>query len=78
MWRGKQLKIIEAVPLPGESKLTAGQVVPLDEGEAAFGISAGKGILGVQSLQLEGKRVMSAAEFLRGQREFIGTVLIVD
>jgi len=77
-WRGKQLKIIEALPLPGKSSLTAGQVVALDKEDAAFGIGTGDGILGVQRLQMEGKRAVSAAEFLRGQREFMGAVLIAD
>jgi len=78
-WQGRQLKIIEAVPLPQERTLDAGQVVVLTpisgESEAAFGVSTGDGILGVSRVQLEGKRAMSAAEFLRGQRQFIGAIL---
>jgi len=74
-WRGRRLEIIEAVPLPGEGVLEAGQVVALGREGAAFGVCAGDGILGVVRVQLEGKRAMSAAEFLRGQRQFIGAVL---
>jgi len=77
-WRGRQLKIIEAVPLPAEKTPEVGQVVALTaslEVKAAFGVSTGEGILGVLKVQLEGKRVMSAAEFLRGQRQFIGAIL---
>jgi len=78
-WRGKQLKIIEAVPLPGERTLEVGQVVALTpatgSSEAAFGVYTGDGILGVCQVQLEGRRAMSAAEFLRGQRQFIGTFI---
>jgi len=77
-WQGRQLKIIEAVPLPAERPLGVGQVVALTsatEARAAFGVSTGEGILGVLKVQLEGKRVMSAVEFLRGQRRFIGAVL---
>ena len=76
-WRGRQLKIIEAVPLSGERTLEVGQVIaltPAKEG-AAFGVYTGDGVLGVSRVQLEGKRAMSAAEFLRGQREFIGVIL---
>jgi methionyl-tRNA formyltransferase len=73
-WRGKQLKIIEALPLPVEGVLEAGRVLAL-KSKAAFGVSTGDGILGVIKVQLEGKRAMSAAEFLRGQRQFIGVVL---
>jgi methionyl-tRNA formyltransferase len=74
-WRGKQLKIIEAVPVPESGSLKAGQVVALDERGSEFGVSTGAGILGVLKVQLEGKRAMSAAEFLRGQRDFIGALL---
>ena len=78
-WQGRQLKIIEAVPLPAEAALEVGQVValaPATESEAAFGVSTGDGILGVLKVQLEGKRAMSAAEFLRGQRQFIGAKVV--
>ncbi|MFC1980726.1 methionyl-tRNA formyltransferase [Chloroflexota bacterium] len=74
-WQGRQLKIIEAVPLREEGTYEAGRVAALRREGAAFGISTGDGILGVLQVQLEGKRVMPAAEFLRGQREFIGAIL---
>ena len=73
-WQGKQLEIIEAVPLGGEGASKIGQVVPLKE-EAAFGINTGDGILGVLKVQMEGKRAMPAADFLRGQRQLIGAIL---
>lgn len=74
-WQGRQLKIIEAVPLPGEGSPEAGRVVALNEKGAAFGVGTGDGVLGVLWVQLEGKRAMPAAEFLRGQRQLIGAVL---
>jgi len=77
-WQGRQLKIIEAVPLPAERALEIGQAVALTSAmqlKAAFGISTGDGILGILKVQLEGKRAMSATEFLRGQRQFIGAIL---
>ena len=78
-WRGRRLEIIEAVPLPEEGTLEVGQVVALtpttEMSKAAFGVCTGDGILGVLRVQLEGKRAMSAAEFLRGQRQFIGAIL---
>ncbi len=74
-WRGRQLKIIEVVPLPGERTFNVGQVVATESSEAAFGVHTGDGTLGVCQVQLEGKRAMSAAEFLRGQRQFIGVIL---
>ncbi|GAH93354.1 unnamed protein product, partial [marine sediment metagenome] len=44
----------------------------MEGAEAVFGIGTGGGILGVLKVQLEGKKTMSATEFLRGQRQFIG------
>jgi methionyl-tRNA formyltransferase len=72
-WQGKQLKIIEAVPLEGQSG-TPGRVVTL-AGDVAFGVETVAGILGVVRVQMEGKRVMMAGEFLRGQRQLPGAVL---
>ena len=81
-WRGKKLDIIEAVPLTGPShsgRTKSGEVVALTSvakgSTAAFGVNTGDGVLGVSRVQLEGKRALSAAEFLRGQREFIGALL---
>ena len=78
-WQGRQLKLIEAVPLPGEATLEVGQVVALTpatkESKVAFGVNTGDGVLGVLRVQLEGRQAMSAGEFLRGQRQFIGAIL---
>jgi len=78
-WQGKVLKIIEAVPLPAVEPAEAGQVIALPVSQkkmgAAFGVNTGDGVLGILKVQLEGKRVMSSAEFLPGQRQFIGAVL---
>jgi methionyl-tRNA formyltransferase len=75
LWQGRQLKILEAVPLAGEGPLEVGRVIALNQGEAAFGVNTGDGILGILRVQLEGKRALSGAEFLRGQRQFIGAIL---
>jgi len=72
-WQGKQLKIIEAYPLEGQVD-APGRVVSL-AGEVAFGVETGSGRLGVLRVQLEGKRVMTGGEFLRGQRQLIGSIL---
>ncbi|MDO8568517.1 MAG: methionyl-tRNA formyltransferase [Dehalococcoidales bacterium] len=74
-WKGKQLKIIEAVPLPAAGTVQIGQVITLYRHDLAFGIGTADGILGVAAVQLEGKKTMPAAEFLRGQRDFIGAIL---
>ena len=72
-WRGKALKIIEAAPVSPQTPAKAGEVVALDTG--GFGVGAGEGVLAVLKVQLEGKQAMDAADFLRGQRDFIGAVL---
>jgi methionyl-tRNA formyltransferase len=71
-WQGKVLKVLEAAPLPG-GRGEPGRVVPLAGGEV--GVQTGDGVLGLLRVQLEGRRAMSAEEFLRGQRGFIGAVL---
>jgi methionyl-tRNA formyltransferase len=71
-WQSKTLKIIEAIPLSPQTSAKPGEVVALGSG---FGIGASDGILNILKVQLEGKQVLTAAEFLRGQRDFIGAVL---
>ena len=74
-WKGKQLKINEAFVLPGESNRDAGRVIALPDSEGVVGIVTGNGILGVLNIQYAGKKAMTAAEFSRGQRDFLGTKL---
>jgi methionyl-tRNA formyltransferase len=74
-WQGRQLKIIEAVPLPGQAGIGVGQVIARKGAETAFAVGTGDGVLGVIRVQMEGKKAMSAAEFLCGQRQFIGAIL---
>jgi methionyl-tRNA formyltransferase len=73
-WQGRTVKIIEAVPLSGEG--TPGLVTAMThEPRAPVGVHTGEGVLGLAQVQLEGKRAMSGAEFVRGQRDFIGALL---
>jgi methionyl-tRNA formyltransferase len=65
---------MEAAPLNEASTARAGEVVALNS-KSGFGVATGDGVLGVYRVQMEGKKEMSAGEFLRGQREFIGAVL---
>jgi methionyl-tRNA formyltransferase len=78
-WRGKQLKIIEAVPLAADTACEPGCLVSLPavpgQTGAAFGAGTGSGVLGILKVQIEGKRAMPAGEFLRGQRDLIGSRL---
>ena len=75
-WKGKRLKIHSAAPLPGKAKGQVGKVVALPEScFARVGVVTGWGTLGLCQVQVEGKREMSAEEFARGQRDFIGSTL---
>ncbi len=76
-WQGKKIKILESVPLTSDRPEPAGKIVTSASfpTEVAFGITTGEGVLGIRQLQLEGKKAMTSLEFLRGQRDFIGSVL---
>jgi methionyl-tRNA formyltransferase len=73
-WRGNQLKINEAYYLPGGDK-DPGRVIALTPGAGGLGIDTGEGILVVKNIQYAGKKAMKAAEFMRGQRDFVGDKL---
>ena len=73
-WQSRLLKIIECVPLSGSGE--RGTVISLDTDQVPpVGVVTGNGVLGLLKLQLEGKRVVMAEEFLRGHRGFTGSVL---
>lgn len=77
-WRGKLLKIVqaEALDLPIAEKASPGTVTLQEKsGQQLLGIVTGDGLLAVRQLQLEGKKAMSAADFLRGYPQFVGEVL---
>jgi len=73
-WKGKLMKIIEAIPLSGGGG-EPGRVLILKDPQAYVGVQTGEGILGLLQIQLEGKRAMVAEEFVRGQRNFVGSTL---
>lgn len=70
-WGCKLVKIVAARALEGTA--AHGEVVELDGGR--IGIGAGRGMLHVDSLQIEGGREMGAREFLRGREGFAGAIL---
>jgi methionyl-tRNA formyltransferase len=73
-YQGKRLKIHRATPVGDGKKGEVGKVIALTE-EPGIGVGTQKGILGLCQVQLEGKREMAATEFVRGRRDFIGSVL---
>ncbi len=74
-WKGKQLKINEAYYLPDKDKKEPGSVISLTPAEGLVGIKTGDGILVIKNIQYAGKKAMSAADFIRGQRDFTGAKL---
>jgi methionyl-tRNA formyltransferase len=78
-WRGKLLKIITARPLPLEpdSQVMPGTVSLLrdEAGRQLLAVVTGAGRLLVERLQLEGRKAMSAEEFVRGYPQIVGEVL---
>ncbi len=77
-WRGKLLKIVgaHAVSLEPDADVVPGTVSVREEaGRSVLAIVTGTGFLIVTNLQLEGKRAMSADEFLRGYPQIAGEIL---
>lgn len=77
-WNGKTMKLWKANVLPGQREASSketyapGTVVSLDGGIC---VQTGDGILQITELQLEGKKRMDAAAFLRGAHVAVGDVL---
>lgn len=77
-WGGKLLKILSAHALPFEltQPIAPGTVNLREEaGHKLLAIITGNGQLAVTQVQLEGKKAMSAEEFLRGYGQIVGEVL---
>ncbi|HZU04289.1 MAG TPA: methionyl-tRNA formyltransferase [Ktedonobacteraceae bacterium] len=78
-WRGKLLKVLSAHALSSatlDTVVVPGMVNMREEaGHQVLAIGTSAGVLLVKQLQLEGKKVMSAEEFLRGYAHIIGAVL---
>jgi len=62
----KLLKVHRATVLPADGKGNPGEVVRADVG--GFWVATGAGIIGLEEIQLENKRRLPGAEFLKGGR----------
>jgi methionyl-tRNA formyltransferase len=75
-WRGLRIKIVTAVTLVDTGKGRAGQVIALPRGEVTrVAVRTGEGLLGLITVQPEGKREMTAGDFAAGHQDFVGSVL---
>lgn len=76
-WHDRRLKLVKVFPLHGKKSDEPGKVIALPPpSPITVGVETGDGVLGLVRLQLEGKRELSAEEFVRGQRDFIGSYLL--
>ncbi|MDP3245116.1 MAG: methionyl-tRNA formyltransferase [bacterium] len=75
MWQGKRLKILQAgvVKSPSELALVPGSIVRAKNGPIR--VICGQNGLELIHVQLEGKKAVSAQEFVRGYQGFIGSRL---
>jgi len=71
-FQGRLLKVLAARVIDNGTLGTPGAVIFLDNG---FGVVTGSGTLELLTVQLEGRQAVSGADFLRGQRGFMGAVL---
>ena len=65
-WKGKLLKVHCAAVMPTEDKSPPGQVIRADSG--GLWIATGQGVLSLEEVQLENKKRLAVAEFLKGAR----------
>lgn len=65
-YKGKLLKIYRATAIRAEEKGSPGEVVRADKG--GLWVMTGRGILSLEEVQLENRKKLSAAEFLKGTR----------
>ena len=73
-WRGRLLKVREAAAIDrkGGPGASPGKVISLPD---MVGIVTGEGVLGLQRVQLEGRRAVTGHEFVRGHPDFVAATL---
>jgi methionyl-tRNA formyltransferase len=80
-WQGKLLKILTASALSEEEAARPQSLAPgtverqMVAGEERLAVACGEGWLLVSRLQMEGRKALSAAEFLRGYPQIVGSLL---
>ncbi len=74
-YREEPLRVHRARPLAQRADQPPGTVVALAERDAPVGVATADGVLALIELQRPGRRPLPAAEFVRGERGFVGSVL---
>ena len=76
-WKGRNIKLLQVIPLSGDKPVEPGRIFSLSrQNEARAAVGCGKDCLELVRVQMEGKREMPIAEFIHGQRDFIGSILL--
>lgn len=73
--RDKELKILRATPIPYSISSIPSNPGEVFEYEKKLAVRCGEGALVLETIQPEGKQPMSAGDFVRGHREFVGQIL---
>jgi methionyl-tRNA formyltransferase len=73
-WNGIQLKVLRAQASNAQADAQPGRVIQIGKHIA---VVTGEGKLILREVQLAGKRAMAIEEFVRGQRGFVGSHLVV-
>ena len=75
-WNGNGVKLVEVAVLPaGSSGGDIGQVVETGDPAAPVAVVTAKDLLGLRTVQLEGRKAVATSDFLRGAPGFIGARL---
>ncbi len=76
-WDGKIIKLLDLVSLPAAASIPAepGRVVLTPGGPTVIGVVTGEGVLGLNTVQMEGRRPQSGGEFIRGYPSFLDASL---
>ena len=73
-WQGNVVKILKATPSAKTTRALPGFVLYEADERQTF-VATGSGSLILETIQLAGKKAMSAADFVRGRTEFAGSQL---
>jgi methionyl-tRNA formyltransferase len=72
-WEGQPIKILRAMVASDQGG--AGEPGRVVQSAGSVAVMTGQGLLVLEELQLAGRGAMSAADFARGQRRFVGSLL---
>ena len=72
-WDGRTLKVLSGRSTSKDSGAVPGSVLDCEGGRVA--VATGSGALELLEVQIEGRARSKAADFARGQRDFIGSIL---